>query len=33
MGPDLIWANMAIGVNVMFQEILALTRVRHIVNN
>ena len=33
MGPELIWPNMAISVNVMFQEILALTKIRHTVSS
>ena len=31
MGHELIWPNITIAVNIGFQEILALTRVRHII--
>ena len=30
MGPVLIWPNIIISVNVEFEKILAVTRVRHI---
>ena len=33
MGPVLIWPNITISVYVVFQEILALTRVRHMVSS
>ena len=33
MGPVLIWPNITIVVNVVFQEVLALTRVRHIISS
>ena len=33
MGPELIRRNIAIGVNVIFEDIFALTTVRHIVSS
>ena len=33
MEPELIWPNSKIGVYIIFEEILALTRVRHIVSS
>ena len=33
MGPVLIWPNITVVENIVFQEILALTRVRNIVNS
>ena len=33
IGPGLIWPNITIGVNAIFEEILALAWVRHIVSS
>ena len=33
MGPELIWENVTMGISVVFEKILALKQIRHIVNS
>ena len=33
MGPELIWPNTTIGVNIILEEILALRTIRHVVRS